>query len=120
MHWDTGNHDAMTEADLYALVRAADRNVRQVVAQAAALQDWAGRQISVLRNTYPAWDIDREQDASGQVWWKAELRQPLTATMAAAGVLRSIRQPDAIALAATLAWQAALLHHGGRSNTGPI
>ncbi|MDP4511923.1 hypothetical protein [Nonomuraea turcica] len=121
MHWDTDDHDAMTDTEQHQeLVRAAEHNARQDVAQAALLQDVAGRQLSVLRNTYPAWDIDRERDATGNVWWTARLRPDLTPAMAAAGVLQTARRVDAIALASTLAWQSALLHHGGRSRTGPI
>ncbi|MGP3917706.1 hypothetical protein [Nonomuraea sp. 10N515B] len=108
----------MTAIQVHALVRAADRNARQVLAQAALLLDVAGRQQSVLRNTYPAWEIGREQDASGQAWWTAALRRPMTPELAAAGIRQTIRQSDAIALAATLAWQFALLHDA-RPRTGP-
>jgi hypothetical protein len=89
------------------------------VAYAVIPQDWAAQQLSTPRNTYPAWDIDREQDASGQVWWTAVLRRALTVELTAAGVLPTVRQPDAIALASTLAWQSALLHNA-RSRTGPL
>lgn len=101
----------MTDAELQAILRAAEQNLREVVAGAAVLQDWPARQLSVLRNTYPAWEIDRAEDASGLMWWTAELRQTFTFEIAAAGVMKSVRQPDAIALASTLAWQSALLHN---------
>ncbi|WP_327589056.1 hypothetical protein OHA25_20105 [Nonomuraea sp. NBC_00507] len=117
MHWDTDDHDAMQQQEL---VRAAEHNARQAMAQAALLQDVAGRQLLVLRNTYPAWDIDCERDATGNVSWTARLHPDLTPAMVAAGVLQTVRRLDAIALASTLAWQSALLHHGGRSGTGPI
>ncbi|MFI7701708.1 hypothetical protein [Nonomuraea sp. NPDC049480] len=110
----------MTDVELRSLVEITDQNVRQVMARAALLQDWAGRQLSTLRNTYPAWNIDRERGPAGEVSWTAELRRELTPALVAAGVMSTIRQPDAIALAATLAWQAALLHNGGRSRAGPI
>ncbi|MEV4114545.1 hypothetical protein [Nonomuraea sp. NPDC049695] len=101
----------MTGTELDGLIPVAAQDMRQVVAQAALLQDWAGRQLSTLRNTYPAWDIERERDASGQMWWTARLRQQLNLDMVAAGVLQTVRQPDAIALAAALAWQTAFLQN---------
>ncbi|MEV0633246.1 hypothetical protein [Nonomuraea wenchangensis] len=109
----------MTVIPVRALVQVADRNMRQVVASAALQQDLAGRQLSTLRNTYPAWDIDRERDAAGQVWWTATLRRPVTADKAAVGVLPRVRQPDPIALASTLAFQSALLY-SARSSMGPL
>ncbi|WP_431931688.1 hypothetical protein [Nonomuraea jabiensis] len=110
MHWDRKNHDAMTDAELRALIRAADPSVRPIISDAALVLDLRGRQLSVLRNTYPGWDIDYESDGSGRMWWTAELRRMPTLDMATAGVMRNIRQHDAIALASTLAWQSALLH----------
>ncbi|MGP3921407.1 hypothetical protein [Nonomuraea sp. 10N515B] len=100
----------MADPGLRALLQATDQSVRQVVAQAAVLQDMQGRQLSVLRNTYPAWDITNERDASECLWWTAKLLRPLTAALVAAGVMSPIRRVDAIALASTLAWQSALLH----------
>ncbi|MGP3921437.1 hypothetical protein [Nonomuraea sp. 10N515B] len=121
MHLDTDDYDATTDTEqLQELMQAAEHNARQAVAQAALLQDVAGRQLSVLRNTYPVWDIERERDSSGNVWWTARLLPDLTPAMVAAGVLQIVRRVDAIALASTLAWQSALLHHGGRSRTGSI
>ncbi|MEU7838173.1 MULTISPECIES: hypothetical protein [unclassified Nonomuraea] len=117
MHWDTNNRDAMTDTGAHALM-ATDPNVREVVADAALLLDLRGRQLSVLRNTYPGWDIDYESDASGRMWWTAELRRTLTLEMATEGVMRIVRQEDAIALASTLAWQSALLHNT-RSGISP-
>ncbi|MEU7740247.1 hypothetical protein [Nonomuraea sp. NPDC049158] len=58
-------------------------------------------QLSVLRSTYPGWDIDFERDSSGQLWWTAELRKAVTLEMVATGVVQCVRQPDAIALAAS-------------------
>ncbi|TMR97322.1 hypothetical protein [Nonomuraea basaltis] len=101
----------------YALGQAADRRARRVVAHAVASLDPTARQLSTLRNTYPAWNIGLERDASGQVWWTARLVRECTAAMAAAGIKQSIRQPDAIALASTLAWQTVLLHNA-RSRAG--
>jgi hypothetical protein len=83
-------------------------DARRVLAHAALLQDVAGRQLSVLRSTYPAWHIGRERDASGRVWWTAWL-PGYTPAMAAAGVMACVRERDAIALAAVLASQSALL-----------
>ncbi|MEV4352958.1 hypothetical protein [Nonomuraea sp. NPDC049625] len=100
----------MTDAELRAITQAAGPNVRQVISDAALVLDLRGRQLSVLRNTYPGWDIDYESDGSGRMWWTAELRRMPTLDMATAGVMRSVRQEDAIALASTLAWQSALLH----------
>ncbi|MFI7126748.1 hypothetical protein ACIBQ1_13720 [Nonomuraea sp. NPDC050153] len=110
---------ALSGAELDALLRVANENVRQVVAQAATLQDWTARQLSVLRNTYPSWDIDRERDPSGQVLWTARLRQRLTVEMVTAGAVQSVRQPDAIALASALSWQSYLIHSGRRPRLGP-
>ncbi|NRQ39810.1 hypothetical protein HII36_49480 [Nonomuraea sp. NN258] len=110
----------MTDAELHALLRVSADNVRHVVAEAAASLDWTARQLSVLSNTYPAWDIRHEPDAYGRFIWTASLRQRVTVWMVTAGIVQSVRQADPIALAATLAWQSSLLHHGGRSRTGPI
>lgn len=97
---------------------AAGRDARRLLALAALQQDCTGRQLSTLRNTYPAWDVQHVRDASGHVRWIATLREPLTAAMDAAGVLAYVLRPDAIALAAALAWQTALLA-GARPHTGP-
>lgn len=110
VHWDTNHRDAITDTELRELVSVTDRGVHEVVAQAALKQDLRGRQLSVLRNTYPAWDISYARDASGCRWWTAALRQPLTVELVAAGVMSPVRREDAIALASTLAWQSALLH----------
>ncbi|MEU4228652.1 hypothetical protein AB0F17_30535 [Nonomuraea sp. NPDC026600] len=110
MHRDTNNHRAMTDVELHALIQTSEPNVRQVIAEAALVLDLRGRQLSVLRNTYPGWDIHYESNASGQMWWTAELRRTLTLEMATAGIMRTVRQENAIALASTLAWQSALLH----------
>ncbi|MFI7125174.1 hypothetical protein ACIBQ1_05730 [Nonomuraea sp. NPDC050153] len=83
------------------------------------MQDWTTRQLSVLRNTYPAWDIDRERDLSGQLWWTARLPRKLTVEMVTAGAMQTVRRPDAIALASALAWQSYLIHNGGRTWIGP-
>jgi len=78
------------------------------------VQDLRGRQLSVLRNTYPGWDIDFERDSTGRVWWTAELCEAVTLEMVVAGVVQCVRQPDA--LAATLAWQAALVRNSRAHN----
>jgi hypothetical protein len=106
----------MTDDELLTLLRATSESAREAMAQAALLLDLRGRQLSVLRNTYPGWDIDFERSVSGQVWWTAELRKAFTVEMVAAGVVQCIRQPDAIALAATLAWQSALVHNSRAHN----
>lgn len=80
------------------------------MAQAALLMDVKGRQLSVLRNTYPRWDIAIERDQSGQLVWIANLHGKVTLEMATAGVYPIIRQDDAISMAAFLAWQSAILH----------
>ncbi|MEU4511326.1 hypothetical protein AB0G05_17695 [Nonomuraea wenchangensis] len=87
-------------------------------AQTELLRDWADRQLSTLRHTYPSWEIEREQDELGQVWWTARLVPVFTAALANAGVRPVVQEPDAIALAGALAWQAALLHNA-RSRTRP-
>ncbi len=84
------------------------------------MSDWSARQLSVLRNTYPAWDIDRERDSSGQAWWTARLCRQLTVEMVTAGVVRTGRRPDPIALMSALVWQSHLIHSGERSGTGPL
>ncbi|WP_433511732.1 hypothetical protein ACQP2T_49410 [Nonomuraea sp. CA-143628] len=101
----------MTDDELIALHRDASQSARDAMAQAAVLQDLRGRQLSVLRHTYPGWDIGFERDPTGRMWWTAELRQAITLDMVTAGVAQCLRQPDAIALAATLAWQSALVHN---------
>ncbi|MFG1958840.1 hypothetical protein [Nonomuraea sp. NPDC049028] len=101
----------MTDDELLTLLRATSESARDVMAQAALLQDLRGRQLLVLRSTYPGWDIDFERDSTGQLWWTAELYKAVTLEMVAAGVVQCVRQPDAIALAATLAWQSALVHN---------
>lgn len=76
----------------------------------AAREQRAVRQLATLANTYPGWDIDRHRDEVGREWWAAVLRRPVTVEMRAAGVAATIRQPDAITLASTLAWQTAVVH----------
>ncbi|MEV4553914.1 hypothetical protein [Nonomuraea wenchangensis] len=88
-------------------------------AQTELLRDWADRQLAMLRHTYPAWEIEREQDELGQVWWTARLVPVFTAASAKAGVRPVVQEPDAIALAGTLAWQTALLRNA-RSRTRPL
>lgn len=100
----------LTDPDLRTLIQAADQNARNVLVEAALQQDVRGRQLSVLRNTYPAWDIDIEPDAFGQPRWVARLRRRVSVQMTVAGVVQGFWREDAIALASTLAWQAALLH----------
>ncbi|MEU8362306.1 hypothetical protein AB0C27_40440 [Nonomuraea sp. NPDC048882] len=69
------------------------------------------QQLGVLSATYPAWDVDLSRDEAGRVWWVAKLRRPITQAMQAGGVVERVRQGDAIALAATLAWQSSLIHN---------
>ncbi|MFC4006855.1 hypothetical protein ACFOY2_06465 [Nonomuraea purpurea] len=76
--------------------------------------DIRDRQLAVLRNTYPAWNIDLVQDVAGAACWVATLCCELTPALVRAGVFKTIRQSDAIALAATLAWQSSLLRCGER------
>ncbi|MCK2219679.1 hypothetical protein MF672_038675 [Actinomadura sp. ATCC 31491] len=99
----------MIGSDVYILLNAADHNVRRFMAQAAALQDWTDRQLSVLRNTYPTWGIELARDGAGYVWWTARLRQLVTVEMVAAGIRQYVYAADAIALAATLAEQTSLV-----------
>lgn len=69
------------------------------------------RQLSVLRSTYPGWEIQHMLGAtSGTGTWTAELRRPRTPAMAAAGVEMDISRPDAASLASALARQAELIH----------
>jgi hypothetical protein len=104
---------ALVDPQLHVLVQAADQQAGDVLASAAVKLDLRGRQLSVLRNTYPGWDIEYEPDAAGRMWWKARLRPSYTLEMATAGVLQFVERPDAIALASTLAWQTALVHSIG-------
>ncbi|QFY12560.1 hypothetical protein GBF35_43645 [Nonomuraea phyllanthi] len=78
----------MTGAELQELLEVTNGDLRRVVARAALLLDVAGRQLSTLRSTYPAWSIERQRDDVGRVWWTAVLRTPFTVEMAAAGVWR--------------------------------
>lgn len=106
----------MRNAEPYAALQVVDPNIRLVVAQEAPVLDRTAHQLSVLSNTYPGWDIGYDRDSTGQVRWTAELRRIITLDMVKAGVVRYIRQPDAIALAATLAWQSSLVHNGRAHN----
>lgn len=86
-----------------------------LVDRGAAIRAWLRldmreRQLSVLRNTYPGWDIRLEQDGFGHPWWTALLRQRVTVHMVTGGVMQGLRRRDAIALASALAWQTALLY----------
>jgi len=101
---------AVIDPQLHALARAADQQARNVLAYAAVTLDLRSRQLSVLRNTYPGWRIEYEPDSAGRMWWTSRLLPQFTLEMSVAGVLRFIRQPDAIALASMLAWQTALVH----------
>ncbi|MGW0806807.1 hypothetical protein [Nonomuraea sp. NPDC002799] len=68
------------------------------------------RQLDVLRSTYPGWEITYRRDAAGGEWWDAELRRVITERMLNIGVVKTVHHRDAIALAATLSCQAALVH----------
>jgi hypothetical protein len=109
VQWDREERNA--EISLQPLAGSDDQNIRQIMAQAALLQDWTARQLSVLSNTYPGWRINREKDPSGHVWWKADLLRQLTVEMVTAGVVQIVRRPDPIALASALAWQSHLVHN---------
>lgn len=104
----------MTDTDIQALVQAVDSSAQQIVAEAALLYDWSGRQLITLRNTYPAWDIEVVEATPGKPQWVAVLRREHTPALLTAGVATIVTQPDAIALAATLAWQSSLIHGASR------
>ncbi|MGW0807638.1 hypothetical protein [Nonomuraea sp. NPDC002799] len=108
----------LIDPKLNALVRAADQHARHLLAQAELQLDMRARQLSVLRNTYPGWSIAYEPDSTGRMWWTARLSHQITLEEATAGVLPFIQCQDAIALATTLAWQAALIHNA-QSRQGP-
>lgn len=105
----------LTNSELHALLQATEESSRALVAQAVLMQDVRARQLSVLRNTYSVWNIDIEPDSSGALWWVAMLRCEHTPELVRAGVFQTIRQSDAIALAATLAWQSSLIHGATRT-----
>jgi hypothetical protein len=100
-------NDASTQAalDLHsAVARAA------VAARAAAAREpFELRQLAELQNTYPGWDISRVRDDSGRLRWLAVYGGPFTDEMRAADAATTILEPDAVTLAATLAWQSALI-----------
>lgn len=102
--------NVVSDAELDLLLHVVEEDLRRTVAKASLLQNWTDRQLSVLRNTYPAWNIGIEHDERGLLWWAAVLPLTLTTEQLAIGVAPRMRQPDAIALAAALAWQSALLH----------
>ncbi|MEV0614143.1 hypothetical protein AB0I81_12535 [Nonomuraea sp. NPDC050404] len=111
---------ALSDVELYVLLQGTAQNPQRAMAQASSLRDWPARQLSALRNTYPAWEIDRERDPSGQECWTARLRRKLTIEMATAGVERAFRQPDAIALMTALAWQSHLIRRTDRRDPGKV
>ena len=91
-----------------ALTRAA------TAARAAAERErQALQQLAELRVAYGAWAIDRRKEETGE-WWVAELLREVTEEMALVGVIRTVRQRDAAALALALSGQMALI---GRSGT---
>lgn len=100
-------NDASTQAalDLHsAVARAA------VAARAAAAREpFELRELSALQNTYPGWAISRSRDESGRQRWLAVYGGPLTDEMQAANAATTILESDAVTLAATLAWQSALV-----------
>ncbi|MFI9551185.1 hypothetical protein [Nonomuraea endophytica] len=70
----------------------------QTVSQAAAAAlPSPDRQLNLLRQDYPGWDITVED---GQ--WTARLRRPLTSDLARAGISAVITAPTAAELAARL------------------
>ncbi|NUW35048.1 hypothetical protein HTZ77_26990 [Nonomuraea sp. SMC257] len=80
-------------------------------AQVALTGSYAGRQLAVLRSTYPGWEIQRVIITANEAEFTAKLRRPITAAMAAAGVEAQITEPDAASLASALSQQAALIHN---------
>ncbi|SDJ35578.1 hypothetical protein [Nonomuraea jiangxiensis] len=95
----------MTGDEQQALAESTDQELRRIVDQAMLVQDWRERQLSVLRNTYPLWNVEQVRNLAGEVWWTARLRHEATPELAVAGVSPYVEQADPIALAATLAWQ---------------
>ncbi|SDH85352.1 hypothetical protein [Nonomuraea jiangxiensis] len=79
---------------------------------------FVGRQLDVLRTTYPAWEIRLGVDGLGAARWTAELRRPVTAQLLAAGVRERVAGPDAVTLASALAHQMYLLHRRARPWAG--
>ncbi|NRQ31257.1 hypothetical protein HII36_05320 [Nonomuraea sp. NN258] len=71
----------------------------------------AHKRLSALRHTFPAFDIARGRDETGQEWWIARLRREATERMQAAGVIAVVQRRDYASLASSLACQAAILHH---------
>ncbi|MGW0810702.1 hypothetical protein [Nonomuraea sp. NPDC002799] len=99
------------DPESHALAAAADQHARHLLTQAELQLEVRARQLSVLRNTYPGWGIAYEPDSTGRMWWTARLGHQITLEEATAGVLPFIQCQDAIAIATTLAWQAALIHN---------
>lgn len=114
MHWDDAFDDPYRDT-----TRVTDQRTlyerAQEHARALAERDLRARQLDVLRNTYPAWTVHTETDDNGALVWVASLAFPYTSELKRAGVYQVIRQPDAIALAAALAWQSACLYLAQRS-----
>jgi hypothetical protein len=98
----------------------ADEEVRRIVAHAMAVKDWTECQLSVLRNTYPHWDVERIRDMAGEVWWTARIRHRATPELLVAGIFPYVEQSDPIALAATLAWQTYLFHQWQALTVPPL
>ncbi|MGW0806863.1 hypothetical protein [Nonomuraea sp. NPDC002799] len=68
--------------------------------------DVRDRQLSVLRNTFPNWEIGYEVGPSGLWIWRATARWTLTLEMVTAGMLREVQRGDPVSLMAALTWQA--------------
>ncbi|MGA4993660.1 hypothetical protein [Nonomuraea bangladeshensis] len=49
-------------------------------AQTELLRDWADRQLSTLRHTYPSWEIEREPLAGALAWQAALLHNARSRT----------------------------------------
>ncbi|SEG77932.1 hypothetical protein SAMN05444920_104545 [Nonomuraea solani] len=107
----------LTDAELDALLETAHHDLLRVVSQTGDAEDWTLHQLSVLCTTYPLWWIQRGSDATGQMWWAARLRYEVSPAMAATGVSQEVKEADAIALAAVLAWQT-YLFNCWRARTG--
>ncbi|MFC5834357.1 hypothetical protein [Nonomuraea insulae] len=92
-------------------IHAADR---VAVIQAWLRLDVRDRQLSVLRNTFPNWDISYALDPAGHWIWSAVARQELTLEMATAGAVRKVHSGDPVNLMAALTYQAWLVERATR------
>lgn len=80
----------------------------------AVIEEWLrldlrDRQLSVLRNTFPNWNIGYEFAPSGRCVWTATAPWRLTLEMVTAGILRTVQRGDPIDLMAALTYQVVLI-----------